>query len=163
MTTKEETKAPAKTTTDTGIPDRVVTLAGKFKEHFKVTSSGVIETPADIYAQTLPKGLSMDIVQKVQNHDRDVVAAVKLATGELGMPFLAKHTKVDQVQVEFDGGQNHFGEVLMRKKDVPDGKGGTKTKYGHMRSFFEAGADEKSGLRPVDNHLRQLALDLLGE
>jgi hypothetical protein len=146
------------------VPKIVIELAGKYREQMKITPTGVIEAAPDIYEKNLPEGVTMDMVKKIQDHDRHAVAATRLATGEIAIPFLEENPKIDQVSVEFDGGKNHFGETFHRKHEVADGKGGVDITYGHSVSYFEASADSsKTALKAVSVHLNKMAAKALGK
>lgn len=81
-------------------------LAKTIKAGMKLGDGGAITTEADLYERTLPEDLSMETVSKVYGHTTDVVAAMTLATGELGAEALKKNKKLDSVSSEMKIGKH---------------------------------------------------------
>lgn len=94
--------------------------------------SGLAKLPADLYATTLPEGLTAELVEQVHAHNTVVAGALLLATSELAVPFAKKHKDLPHVQVILpETGKNTFGVDWQREKQVINPR--TKessTKYG---------------------------------
>lgn len=154
------------------VPSKTIKLAGRYKELFKLTNTGVAEADKDIGAELLKAtGIKLDgehLTTKgaaaYQEAFREITAAGRLAVGEEAIPFLQDNHAIDQVSIEFDIGHDHFGEVFHRKFDSVDAKGNTTTSYGHSVSYYEAAATEtRAPLKAISAHLKSLAAKTLAK
>jgi hypothetical protein len=81
-------------------------MAKTLKKGMKVGDGGAITSEPDLYEKTLPEDLPMDTVKRVYGHTEDVVAAMTLATGQLGEEALKKNKKLDSVSSEMKIGKH---------------------------------------------------------
>ena len=75
------------------IKDSVKELAKKIKSEIKLDpKTGIIEPVSkELYAKTLPEGVDIELIKKVQDHDTQFIAAAALAHGELANAAAKKH------------------------------------------------------------------------
>lgn len=142
--------------------DSITTMAAEIKKEFKIGEGGVVEVPKDFYEKTLPAGMTMADVRKVQDHDANLIAATGLALGEVGIDHFKRHKKADQLSVDFVAGKNKVGLVFQRSKKVQDGKGGTLEKHGALSArYVVSGAGNRGNFKKVRDHLAGMAADVL--
>lgn len=149
----------------TKISEAVKNLSTQLKDEFKLGEAGVVEVSPDAYEKTLEgTGLTMEVVEQVQTHQANVVAASGLALGEMGLDAFKKDKDLSQVSVELKAGKDVLGGVFARSKQVPDGQGGMQTKYGVLSSRVQVnGAANKGELKKVRTHLAEMAKGVLAE
>ena len=142
-----------------------VAMAAEFRKKIKVNKEGVVEAPEDLYESTLENaGLDMSTVNKVQKHNTEVVSALTLAVGEVGLEALKKHDKLDQITGEFKAGRDEIGIVMSRTREVNDMKnpGEKITQYGPTVIKYTVKGTSNSGeLKKVRQHLMAQAKQIL--
>lgn len=138
-------------------------LAAEVKKDMTVNKEGIIEVPEDFYERHLPDDLTMETVQRMQDHNARLISSVGLAVGELGIEAMKKDKKLDQVSVECRAGNDTLGSFFQRSRQVPDGSGGMKTAFGSLSSKYTvSGATNRGELKKVRTHLAGLAKEALG-
>ena len=148
------------------IKQNVVDMAAKLKTELSLGDNGVFSGPADIYQKTLNDDVTLDMVEKVQNHTSDFVSAMGLALGELSIEAMKKDKKLEQTSFECAAGKDSVGGVFQRSKEVSAGLGaaaGTKTNYGVLSMKVQVNAHANKGtLKKVRNRLAEEAKRVLG-
>lgn len=140
------------------ISEGVYALSRLIKDQMKIGEGGVVDVPKDIFETTLPDGLTMADVKRVQDHTSAVVSATGLALGELGQSHFKKNKTVDQLSVEFGIGKDKLGEAYQRERVVSDGKGGQQIKYGNLVAKYTVnGAGNKGTFKKVRDFLSDQA------
>jgi hypothetical protein len=141
------------------IPEAVKAMAERIKKEMKVTDTGVIEVPKELYESLLPAGLDMSLIKKLQAHDSEFMAAGALANGELGLKHFAKHKNVDVVTSEIAIGKNSASFSFQRSKPVPDGNGAMQIKHGVSSAKYvvSAAGGNRGALKKVRMLLSSMA------
>lgn len=142
----------------------LIDLAAVVKAEMKLGEQGVFTASEDVLKKTLEgTDLSVETVQKVQDHLINLVSATGLALGELGTEAMKADSKLDQVSVEFPVIQDTIGGVFQRQKEYPGVNGGDSvTKYGVLTMKYTATAGANKGsLKKVRMRLNELAKESL--
>lgn len=160
MSKETETTLPA-------IKEEIIDLANALKKEFEIGEGGVITVPKDLYEKTLPEGLTLADVKKVQEHNTALVAASALAVGEVGNAHFKKHKKDDRLSLEFKAGVDSISIDYQRSKEYPnfkDPEGPKIQKYGILTAGYEsqAGVGSRGQLSRVKKNLAAKAAELLG-
>ena len=71
----------------------------------------------DAYEQTLPDGITLDIVKQVQDHQKHFVIAAAGAAGRVVIEAMAKDPKLAKGSVEFAMGRDKVTAQTMREKE----------------------------------------------
>ncbi len=122
---------------DLNVNDSIKALADAIKREGVVDESGVITVTKDFYEKTLPEGVDMTAVRKLQAHNSELVSAGVIALGELGVPHLKKHKDLNEVTIQIDAGRDKLTAGLVRLKsqrnpsngEVTDVLGSTQAKW----------------------------------
>lgn len=88
------------------VKPNIVQMANTLKEGMTAADNGVLSTESDLYKKILPEDMPSETYEKALSHMKDSVAAMTLATGELGEEILKKNKKLDSVSSELKVG-NH--------------------------------------------------------
>jgi hypothetical protein len=148
--------------------EEVVNLSAKIEAAIMIdTDAGIIKEkePGKVYEQNLPDGLTLDLVEKINNYDTVFVAAGAHAYGNMAIKAMAENKGLKQVTGELKTiDKNKASYSVERSKEyVNHLQGGEKTtKYGVTTTSYEIKAGKNSGqLKTVKNELAELALKML--
>lgn len=120
-----------KETPELKISEALQTLSKKIEKQLKIGEGGVAVLEKDFYESTLPEGLSMADVKRVQEHNKDVFEATAHALANLGLPYLKKHKDIEAVTTGYAIGKDAVDLRFLRSKTTPGfGGGEPKTTYG---------------------------------
>lgn len=134
--------------------DTIRALADAVKKDFKIGEGGVVQVDKDFYQKSLPEGLTMADVDRVQKHNTNFVSAVGLALGEVGIDHFKKHKKEDEISVDFVAGKDKVSLNFQRSKQFPDGKGGQLERQGVLSARWQVtGAGNRGSFAKVREHL----------
>lgn len=148
------------------IKPHITALAKDLKAGMKLGDGGVISADKDLYENTLPEDLTMDTVKKVYGHTEDVVAAMTLATGELGEAAMKKNKKLDSVSSELKIGKHaeinvgylRSQEQTIRNMQNPKEPPKKVTKHGVTTARVKTfGQKNRGELKKVRAHLAERA------
>ena len=127
---------------------------------------GTVTAAEDTFEKTLPSDLTMEVVNKVQNHNTTFVAAATHAFGTVAMNAMKENAKLDTVIGTINmGGDDTLGMHYTRSKEmhVP-GKDEKVTKYGVTTIDYTVKAGKNGGeLKKVRTELNELALAAFGK
>ncbi len=116
---------------DLKVNDNILALADAIKREAVVDASGVITVPKDFYEKTLPEGISLTEVKKLQAHNSELVSAGVIALGELAVPHLGKHADLKEASISITAGRDELSAVLTRNKQQRNPQSGETTEvYG---------------------------------
>ena len=90
----------------TEISDIVTSLAATLKGDMSMEDGGVITLKGDAFESTLPDGLSMSDFNAANGHVENVVAALTLATGQMGEGAMKKNKSLESVSSEMKLGKH---------------------------------------------------------
>jgi hypothetical protein len=102
----------------------------------------------DIYESTLPEGISLDVVNKIEKHNGNFIAASTYALGRVGTKALAENKKLDTVETVIKmGGRNVLGLTMERQRTYPNpqDKENPIVKHGVIAVNYDIVADNNSG------------------
>jgi hypothetical protein len=134
-----------------------------------LTIDGNVVSAADgLYESLLPEGISMDMLERIQAHDTEVLAATALAVGKMGNQVFKKDETINKITcVVPTVGKDTFGFAYDRSRQVRDAAprtegAGMKTKYGVMTvSVDKYGAGNRGDMGAVKSFLSNEAAELL--
>lgn len=150
----------------------VLDLAASIQSHMTLGEAGIVEVPKDLFATTLPEGLTLEAVKLVQDHTNDLVAATAEALGNLAIPAFKADEKLEQLSVEFGCGVDSLAGTIQRSKEYPAGgipkegeardPNATVTKYGIVSMKYGVNAHANKGtLKKVRDGINKRAAEAL--
>lgn len=149
------------------IKAEIVQLADKIKKEITIDgSTGVATVPKELYANTLPDGLTVDTIKQLQDHNSQFAAASYMALGEASIPVMKKHKDLDRSTLDIPTvGKDHFSLTFDRSGEVrAPGGGDPKTVYGTGRVAFNMyGTKNRGELSKVRDMLSEKAAAALGK
>lgn len=146
--------------------ESVLELAKKIETAVTIDNGAIKEKDAGkVYEENLPSGLTVDLVQKVNDYDAKFVAAGAHAFGSIAINAMAEDKNLKTVTGELKTvDKNKASYSIERSKEyVNHLQGGERTvKYGVVTTSYEIRAGKNSGqLKAVKNELAKLALSKL--
>ncbi len=150
------------------IKEAVKTLSTNISKDLKYDKdSHTIKAEENIYAKNLPEGLSMEVVDKVNNYDVQFVAASGLAVGEIAIQHMAKEKTVEQISAEFSMARhNSVNHVVTRERtftNITD-PSNPIPKYGDLATKVTIQAGRNQGeLKKVRNTLHEMGIEQLNK
>lgn len=149
------------------IPQDMLDLSKRLEKSFKIGEGGQINIDKTLFAETLPEGLTMDDVNRVQKHTENLVGATVLALGHTATPYLKKHKDAKNVELTFPMGKSSFSAVYDRMKEYPGrGEGAEKIiKYGTVTADFttHGAVGNRGTLKKLRGYLNDFAAEQLGK
>lgn len=131
------------------------TLVDSLKKAMTMDNETGKVTP-EWYASTLPKGIDIELVNKLQEHNSSVVAALPVALAEVGLSTM-KEKNLPEISAFINAGSDRIGATIIR--DYTHGK----DKYhGHTVMSYEVNAAGVNAgeYEHATKHVRSLADDL---
>lgn len=147
--------------------ETVLALSKKIEAAVSLSDDGVIKEKdaGKVYEENLPAGVTVDLVQKVNDYDAEFVAAGAHAFGSIAINAMAENKNLKEVTGELKTvDKNKASYSIERSKEYTNHlQGGEKTvKYGVVTTSYEIRAGKNSGqLKAVKNELAELALSKL--
>jgi len=134
-----------------------------------LTLDGNVVSASDgLYESLLPEGVSMDLLERVQAHDTEVLAATALAVGKMGNHAMKKDETLNKISLVMPTvGKDTFSFAYDRSRQVRDGApgdkdAGMKTKYGIMTLGVDKyGAGNRGEVGAVKSFLSAEAAEML--
>lgn len=84
--------------------DVVRKIADNFKESATQQEGGIIVPAKDLYEKSLPEGIDISTVRKLQDHDSQYLAGTALGFGELAYDAFAKDPTLRNVSLSVKAG-----------------------------------------------------------
>ena len=138
--------------TKTVLPAEVEALAAKIRASLTVTTNNSVgnasakDKDSNVYMETLPEGLTPEIIKAVDAHDVQYVAACHAVVGEIGLELLGENPDLKKTTTHapfHTAGSVTSTWTPSRTGRSPGGEAGTTlTHYGEIRSV----------VKHVDNH-----------
>lgn len=151
---------------DQNLPTEVTALAAKLAKEFKIDEAGNINLGKDVFATTLPEGLTIETVRKVQDHRQQVASAAAIALMEVGAADLKKHKERDTVSLQFPFEKDRLEMTFDRTREYPGrGEGAEKiVKHGVLTpSFIANGAvGSRGSLKKIKDFSNAYTAAVLG-
>ena len=146
--------------------ETVLALSKKIEEAVSLSDNVIKEKDAGkVYEENLPAGLTIDLVQKINEYDAEFVAAGAHAFGSIAINAMAENKNIKEITGELKTiDKNKASYSIERSKEYTNHlQGGEKTvKYGVVTTSYEIRAGKNSGqLKAVKNELAELALSKL--
>lgn len=91
------------------IDPEIMAMAEKITKPMTIDEEGVLTVTDDVYADTLPKDLTMDTVNRVHEHDSRFASAFLYAAGHKTIDFMKDHREVKRVSGIISTGRNELG------------------------------------------------------
>jgi hypothetical protein len=145
-------------------------LTAQIKKGLTLDEASGIINPADgLYASLLPEGLTMEMAERFQAHNTDVLAATAHAVGEIAIPAMENNSELNKVTFELPTvGKDTFNFTFDRSRQVRDGapgdkEAGMKTKWGLSQVSVDTyAAGNRGSLALVKSLLSDQATAALG-
>lgn len=109
--------------------------------------TGVISASEDYYEASLPEGVSIDLVKKLQKHNSELLAATTLVGGEMAAKAFAGNEDLTEVSFKYSAGHDHYNGFYTRGDTNPvrnvvevhgcNGRGEMGKVYKHVKSLFD--------------------------
>jgi len=150
------------------LSDETKKLASKIKDALVVDAKSGTTSEKDkggVYEATLPENITIDVVNTINNHNSQFVAAATLASGELAIETMESESDLERVisTVEMSGG-NKINVITDRQKTYKDHlQGGDDiVKKGCTNVNYCVKAGKNSGqLKAARAFINELASDAL--
>jgi len=144
----------------------VLELADRIEAALNVDNkTGMAPAADDIYEQTLPEDVTMTLVNKIEKHNANFIAASTYALGRVGTKALAGHKKLDSVETVIKmGGKNELHLTMERQRTYPNpqDKENPIVKHGVISVNYDIVADNNAGqLKIARSLINDLAADAL--
>lgn len=139
------------------------TIAEAARKAVKIEGSKV-SFDSGLYEQTLPEGITADMVKRVQKHNSDFVVATRAVGGESAIAVMAKDKTVLKVTSNIKCFNDTVSHVHNRSKVVRNPTNGAeKTVYGSGTSKVTVGGTKNSAaqMKGVVTALGNLGAQLL--
>lgn len=122
------------------LPKEVLDLAKRLEKTFKIGDGNIINVEKDVFADTLPDGLTIEQVEQVQKHRDHLVSAASLALGHIATGHFKKHKDVKTVELSMPFAKDKFAATYDRSREYPGrGEGAEKiVKFGVLTADFTA-------------------------
>lgn len=144
------------------IHEDIRNIADVIKKNSKYVGDGKIEVDEKTYEQTLPEGVDMKTVKKLQSHNSNVVAGAQLANGEMALKVMEKESDIDVVSSTLKVGSDKISVQFDRVQEKPNGEEGSIKTFGVANASYTASAaGNKAGLKSVREHLATKAKSVL--
>lgn len=119
-------------------------MADAIKPLLSIAGSNV-ERPDDLYAKTLPDNLTMAVVEQVQEHRQNFLAAAELAVGELAIDAMKADKAVDQVTLNLKVCRDKAGVTVHRNFETQAPGASEKImNHGWVTSSYKAKASSQA-------------------
>lgn len=148
----------------------VTELAARIKKEIKIDpKSGIGTIDKDFYATTLPDGITVPLIEKLQDHNTIFAAAGALAFGEASETILKKNKDLPSTELEISTVHKDGFELKYdRSRSVPsrnaDGTTGTRIAHGLLRMGYRTyGAESVGELKKVKSILSESAAKVLAD
>lgn len=128
-----------------------------------LTAKGDTIVPSDdIFEKTLPEGVTLDLVKKVDEHKQAFAAGYAYAAGELGVQMFKDAPDLEVITSEVKLGHDTFGIVQKRQTEHNAAPGSTEKvqTFGTMTTNLVTGGHGE--LKKVRKTIQEMAKAALG-
>lgn len=136
------------------ISDNVKALADKVAT--EITFDGnVASVPKDLYKKTLPEGMDIETVKKVQEHNMDFSDAVTLAFGRRATEHLRDNKDIDSASLSVNVAHDRVSSEFRRHKTYRNpSDNSTFDRHGVTETKFVSGINAKrNGYKEIQAYL----------
>lgn len=128
------------------VSQRVSELAAVLKAGIVFDDAGTAKLADEVFAASLPEGLTIELVKKSQHAVLDFADATTSALGDAGLEFLKKNTEVKSVSVSAKAGIDVVNVEIERARGYRNPKDGSQgTKYGAVTASLKHGVGSGRG------------------
>lgn len=133
-------------------------LVDSMKAAMTMGDNGISVTPPEWYGETLPEGVTLDLIKKIQEHDSAVAAAQPVALAEVGFPIMQQNPALTQISASLSVGGNTIATDIVREYQH-----GKQTINGHVISSYtvNAAGANRGELAVAVKMVRAMADDIL--
>ena len=150
------------------IPQRIIELASEIEKTLDNDASTITENvPGEVYERTLPEGITIEVVDRIQSHNADFVASGVLAFHAIAMRQMVENKDCANISGKLQMGKRSFVEVAIDrehnwKDHLHDGE--DKIRYGATTVKLVTGGDKKTTqpLKSVMDEIATISLEQLG-
>lgn len=151
------------------IPDKIIELSKQIEDSLKNDKNNIIErNPGEIYEKTLPDGITIDVVDQIQNHNADFVAAGVLSFHNIAMRQMTEDKECTEMSGKIKMGYKSNVQIDIERehpwKDHLHG-GEDKVSYGATTVKLVTHGDKKTTqpLKTVMDEISRISLEQLGK
>lgn len=124
------------------------------------TEDSLIQFPEDLYESSLPKGLTMEDVNALEQHRADVINAATLVGGELALTMFEDDPDLQSISGGIDMGEKTKGVFTSVRSTLHNGE----TVYGSPRFVVNHSLPDKDGAATkIREHISRLAKEMFEE
>lgn len=114
------------------------TLTKLIQDGLKIDKSGAVTVEENLYAKTLPEGVTIEQVAKIDEHNTLFAAAALNALGNAALPVMKKNANIEQVAAFIPtAGKSGFDAKFVRDtesrnpktNEITKGHGGASIKF----------------------------------
>ena len=129
------------------VTDRVKQVGEQLAQRLAVDAEGSIQTTAELFAETLPEGVTLESVIAGQNATQDFADGLGLAVKILGLPALKANPELAAITVAgAAAGNDKIAVQLLRSRDGRNPQTGeVTTKHGVLSLSYVTGIGAKRG------------------
>ena len=141
-------------------------LADTLKAGFTIDKTGAVTVAEGLYANNLPEGLTMEVVESVHTHDANFASAAGLAFGEVSIDAMKKHASIDSTGADVMMTGKDKLSLNVRRKVETRAPGSTDPviSYGVLEASIDRyePTSKRGDLKAVRTFLKESALAALG-
>lgn len=128
------------------VSQRVQELADTLKAGIVFDDAGTAKLADELFASSLPEGLTVDLVKKSQHAVLDFADAATSALGDRGLEFLKSNTEVKSVSLSAKAGIDVVNIEIERARGYRNPKDGSQgTKHGAVTASLKHGVGSGRG------------------
>lgn len=158
-TTKPDVKVPT-------LKQEVLDLSTKIEAAMAIdVTTGIVTTESNIYETSLPEGISLDLVNRIETHNNNFIAGAAHAVGRIGVNAMKDNTSLNSAETLIRmGGKNELGLTVERERTYrnPKDQENPVVKNGVVSITYDVVADNDAGqvkaARQIINGLAASAL-----
>lgn len=139
-------------------------LSSEFQKKIVLGPDGAGTLSDEAIAETLPEGLTMELVQKVHEHRDNVIAAATDAFATLSHAAMKKDKNLAETSLQFNFYKDAAGVNVYRTREGRNPANGEKTvAHGAVSNKYVArGAQNVGQLKVARTRARELFADIAG-
>lgn len=139
-------------------------LAAKLEAGFTQGDAGTFKAEGDMFEQSLPEDMPLELVKKVQQHISNFVDGATLGFGRVSIKAFKGDKALESTQTKLQIGADKLKINMRRTAEVPDGKDGKQTKYGQIRpAYLVSGGNTTGSMKRIRETLGNEAATALAD
>lgn len=139
------------------VSERVNSLAATIKAGIVFDEAGTSKLANTVFEESLPEGITIDTVKKVQESVLDFTDAATKALGEAGLDFLKEKTDIGSVSLTGKLGNDVMNVEIERKRTFRNPSTGEPgVKYGGVSASLKTGVGSgRGGFKEITGQINE--------